>query len=183
MDSQLKAEIELILQMKDEELQKNVASKIAVYLLTLPLPSEEYKDLLQCFTDRIFKILPASSIPRLLKEKLGLNKSWQRRILFADTHVHILPKVHPLSLEGREQQLREAGTLSITNTDVQRKFIPKQAFSQGLPGATKSIDLLPSTLSNRFCPEVNEKIPFRFSKPKITIQQILDNPLVLKEFE
>lgn len=183
MDNQLRDEIESILQMQDEVLQRGAASKIALYLLTLPSPPEEYKDLLQRFIDKVFEILPASNLPQLLKESLGLKGNKQKRVSFAEVHVDVLPWIQPLSPEGREQQVREAGTLSIASTDTQRKFIPKQAFSQGLTCATRSISLLPSSLSNKFCPKISENFSQSISRPKTTAQQILDNPSVLKEFE
>lgn len=183
MDDNLKVEIESILQMKDLEAQKNAAYNISVYLLTLPPPPKEYNDLLLQFLDKIFEILPSSSIPNQLKTKLGINRIRQRRISFSGHKTHILPKLQQMSNEGREQQMREMNTLSITSTDTQRKFIPKQMFISGLECNTKVIKLIIYNLENNGIFNMNEKFPKKFSKPKISMEKILQNPEILRDLK
>lgn len=184
MNDDLKTEIESILKMDNSDLQRNSAHKIAVYLMTLPPPAPEYMSLLELFVDKLVDILPSSSVPQLLAVKFGIQRRRRAVVMFADTQVYILPSSIILSTEGKAQQQREASTLNLQNTDTRRKFVPRQALTDGLMYKTVNISLMMPNLVNKAIMNVeSSSVPLVFSRPKLTVSKILANPSLLRTYE
>ncbi|KAM0681406.1 hypothetical protein GINT2_000608 [Glugoides intestinalis] len=183
MDTQLEEEMNTILLLKDEETQKKSITKIIAYLLTLPLTYNSHEALFDSFILKAFEILPSSNLPFLLKSKLGEKSRRSRKVAFAGETVFVLPKEEILSQEGANQKLREAASLGITNIDTQRSFIPKQSFTAGFNYNTKLVRFISPTIRNTFLFDGNLSGNRNFKMPKMTIEQILKDIAILKEFE
>jgi len=179
MDENLTAEIESILRTEDLNQQRNSAHKIAVYLLTLPVPSAEHLKLLERFVDKILEILPSSSLPHQLAAKLGMERKRARVVSFSEAQVHIMEDTSMQSAEGRAQEQREAKGLSLQNTDTQRKFVPRQLFTDGLPYNTKKLSRIPSDLKNRVSMAATG-VAVRLSRPNVSVESILKDPSALR---
>lgn len=183
MDAQLEDEMKLILLLEDEEAQKKAMIKITAYLLTLPLSYIGLETLFDNFLLKAFEVLPSSNLPFQLKSKLAIKSRRPKKVTFAGESTFVLPKEDSLSHEGVQQRMREAASLGITNVDTQRSFIPKQDFIDGLHYNTKPVRLILSTLRNKFSPDATLSVNRNFKMPKVTVEQILKDISILKEFE
>ena len=191
MDNELILEIEHILSLDDDvELQRKSLSKVLVYLLSITLPNGSQNPLIRRFLAKAFEILPSSSLPNQLAKKLEIRIPRKRSITFTTSQYQKLPKQQNLSAEGEEQRRRESGLLSISNIDIHRKFIPVNKIVPGLRNTTTNITITESLLSNSLNSNkllVGENLGGRrhdreISLPKISINEIIKNPSILKSF-
>jgi len=179
MDENLANELENILKMENVELQEKSMTKIMFYLLTLPTLDNAYRPLLERFITRAFEILPSSTLPQQLSKKFSILNPRKKRVSFSSFTVLNLNPIDKMSREGKDQQLREHSSLSINNTDPLKKFSPRPCFIEGLEFKTKIIPLIPVNLGNCIKPELAFS-EVKFTKLKLDLEQILNDPLCLE---
>lgn len=185
MDSELQREMEHILSLEeDTEMQSKSLTKVLVYLLSMNSLGDSNYSLLKRFIAKAYEILPSSSLPQQLARKLDLPIERKRSVSFSTSSFHRLESDKLLSAEGEEQKSREANSImSITNVDVNRKFTPRMALVPGFKNNVKETSIMQGLLINSYTPSAgNLKKDFkRILIPKISIQQILANPGIVRK--
>lgn len=180
MDEHLAKELEDILNIENKELQEKSMAKIIFYLLTLPPPSAELTGLLKAFTKKAFEILPSSNLPYQLAKNCSFSNMKKKRVSFSSTSFVEIKTTNKLSREGELQKIRESNTLSLNNTDLATKFVPRDGIIQGLSFDRVNVPLL-NFSNNKFNPELHQATK-KFTKVKIELSQILSDPAVLEIF-
>lgn len=182
MDESLAKEMADILECEDEATQSKCITRLIFYLLTLPPPSRAYHSIVRRFIERAFEMLPSSNLPQQLAKKLGVSEHRRRVVSFLSPTFFPLRSSENLSNEGRVQQARESESLSISNTDPQRRFSPKECFVDGMSFQTRHASLILHSLSNTFMPELKD--PARcMAKISFDLDEILQDPSVLEMYK
>ena len=180
MDADVAKELEDIMEKTDQEEARKCAERLSQYMLSVTTIPPVYSSLVQRFTDFSFRILHGSSLPIALASKFGLHVKRVKRVSFQGTNIFKLEPEIRLSREAEQQRIREASSLSISNTDSSKSFKPKNAVERGISNKVIKVPVVGVVTPNAFTAEykkTGKDIP-RFN---IDVGKLLVDPSSLEK--
>lgn len=183
MDEELVAELEKTMGLENCENERRSTVRLIQYMLSIQTVPAVYRPVLERFAVHAFEKLPASGLPILFVEKFNIPVRRRRRVSFGSTKVHEISSKCRESAEAGLQRRREAAVLGLTNTDLFKKFRPKNCIEEGTPCTTVEVSLIDLSVRNACCTGASSggngmDVP----RLKISLDDVVANPGILDAF-